>query len=152
MLELAARPNVQRMNIRSFGSSSLAITFAASILACASVACTVKTTGTGPAPAADGGSSNDDDDKGTKTGTGTKADGGTKPGTDKPSSGTATCQQIFQCALECEDTDCEDACYAKGSASGKAQVDALVACSTENACEDGDCITANCSAEYEACE
>ncbi len=135
------------MNIRSFGSSSLAITFAASLLAFASAACTVETTGTGPTPAADGGeSSNDDDDK---PGT------GSKPGTEKPSGNTttgSTCQQIFECALECEDVDCEDACYAKGTTAGKAQVDALIACSQANECSDGECIIASCSAEYEACE
>ena len=143
------------MNIRSFGSTSLAITFAASLLAFASAACTVKTTGTGPAPTADGGASSDDDDdkdSDAKPGTGSKT--GSKPGTEKPSGNTSgsTCQQIFQCALECEDVDCEDACYAKGTPAGKAQVDALIACSQANECTDGECIIANCSTEYEACE
>ena len=146
------------MNIRSFGSSSLAITFAASLLACASAACTVKTTGTGPAPTADGGaSSNDDDDaaKDAKPGPGSKPGTGAQPGPEQPSGDTttgSTCQQIFQCALECEDVDCEDACYAKGTTAGKSQVDALIACSQANECTDGECIIANCSTEYEACE
>ncbi len=136
------------MNIRSFVSSSLAITFAASIFACASAACTVKTTGTGPAPT----KTDDDDsdsDAGTKKPTGTKSDGGTPTGS---TGGGTSCTAIIQCALACNDTACEDACYAKGSAAGKSQVDTLLACAEENKCEDGDCITANCSAEYDACE
>jgi hypothetical protein len=133
------------MNIRFTASRFLFSTFLA--LACASTACTVSRTGTGPVPTNDGGASSPDD----KDDDGKDDD---RPPTQKPTTGagSSSCQQIFACALECQDTDCEDACYAKGSTAGKGQVDALIQCSKDNACEDGDCIVTNCSSEYDACE
>ncbi len=135
------------MNIRSFGSSALAITFAASILATATAACTVKTTGTGPTPSEkDGGKSPEDEDDDPKSDT--KKDGG-KPST---STGSSSCLEIFSCAAECTGEGCEESCFEKGSSAGKAQVEAVLACASENECEDDECLAANCAEEVEACK
>ncbi|HVH46142.1 MAG TPA: hypothetical protein VM925_27520 [Labilithrix sp.] len=125
-----------------------------STLALASLACSSSTTGTGPAlgETADGGKAathDDDDNVDPKPTTGTKIDAGTKP---SPQTGTSTCREIFSCAAECAEPGCEDVCYNAGSTKTQQQVDAVVKCSADNACEDGACIEQNCAAELTACE
>lgn len=97
---------------------------------CAASACT--TTNAAPGAAADGGLAE-------------AVDGG------GDESGPLTCFGIFQCAADCSESGCEDACLARGTDEAKAAVSNVVTCYQENACDGGDCLQTNCKAEISAC-
>ncbi len=101
------------------------------------------TTTTSAGPGTNGGTT----DAGNGTGDGGNEDGGSA------SSEPLTCFGIFQCAADCSETDtgCEDACFARGTDEAKAATTDVVNCYQAHACEDGDCLQANCAAEINAC-
>jgi hypothetical protein len=133
-------------------------------------------TGTGTGTGGDGGTDTGDDggtggdsggtdtgdDGGTSTGgTGT---GGTDTGTGGTDTGTATggtttggfgdwnCGPLMQCAGQCADQPCVDACYAQATEPAQGEADDLIECIITNACgHDPVCIENNCGTEYEVC-
>jgi hypothetical protein len=85
----------------------------------------------------------------------TDADGGAADPSAKGAAAETglTCSEIVDCATKCGETDeaCQDACLAKGSSSGQAAANALVACANKNACADENCLHAKCEKEITGC-
>ncbi len=80
-----------------------------------------------------------------------------------PPQGTLSCQQILACAGQCGSSkECAQGCKAKGTASGVAQLDALLACHDDKCgtfCNEGGdaqlcntCLNTFCSAQYAGCK
>ncbi len=61
------------------------------------------------------------------------------------------CRGIFDCAADCDDSSCDDACYARGTALSKQLVDVVANCYAANSCADSACLTGNCEAQWAAC-
>ena len=62
-----------------------------------------------------------------------------------------TCVKVLQCATNCSDSACEDACVARATPDAKTALTNLVACYQANACDGGDCVQTKCAAELSAC-
>ncbi|AKV01459.1 hypothetical protein AKJ09_08122 [Labilithrix luteola] len=119
--------------------------------ALASVACTVKTTGTGnpSTGTTDGGSKVDDD----KPRTGKPSTGNeTPPDEGGPGTGTVGCAGIIQCIANCGDNQsCTGHCGDDASQSGLQYIRALSDCLDANACNDDTCMQQHCQSELDAC-
>jgi hypothetical protein len=88
--------------------------------------------------------------------TGAGPDGSTPPAGDGGTGGNGagiTCTAIVNCITQCadSDTECPDACAAKGTPDAQTAVTALATCLDKNACKDETCLKTNCGPEADAC-
>jgi len=64
-----------------------------------------------------------------------------------------TCFQVYECAQECADSECEAACIAKTWPAAKAKYDTMKECLTKNECVvDEECMNGVCKFQADACK
>ena len=70
----------------------------------------------------------------------------TDPTTEPTSNEPLNCSEIYDCMVDCgQDSNCQEACYNNGSATGQSQLEALLTCLNNN------CSNATTDAEYQEC-
>jgi hypothetical protein len=79
---------------------------------------------------------------------------GTTPPPPPPPPMTLACEGIIKCWNGCPENDeaCLDACFAKGSAKGRTDLNALLACGKTNMCQDSACLQQKCAPLFAACQ